>query len=150
VSDPAGFKVAFRKAVSVIPGVERVEYFGSIETSRFRPGMSDVDIIIHGHVSPRDKVRIWELLKELNTTYRLGLETAPFLHPTPFYIDSKAKEVMFRALFNGHAIVAFGPYRALGKRFAPSYGAVWRGEAKLDKVFGRLKDPLKEAFFSFT
>lgn len=150
MGDPLGFKTAFREAVLKLPGVDRVEYFGSIETTQFKQGESDVDIIIYGKVSPEDKIRIWELLKELNTRYRLGLETAPLLHPTPFYIDTKPKEILFRTLMNGHAIIAFTPYQKLGKAVMPTYGQVWRGEKTLDDILGGLKDPIKKAFFSFT
>lgn len=150
MGDVLGFKAAFRQAVLQIPGVERVEYFGSLETSQFRQGKSDADIIIYGDVSPRDKVKIWELLKELNTKYRLGLETARMLHPTPFFLDTQWKETLFRALFNGHAAVVFQPFRTLGKRIiTPTYGEVWRGEKRLDDILGRLAGPAKDAFLYF-
>ena len=150
MGDPLGFKTAFREAVAAISGVDRVEYFGSLETTQFRQGKSDVDIIIYGKVSPEDKVKIWGVLKELNTKYRLGLETAPFLHPSPFYIDTRAKQILFRTLFNGHAIVAFTPYRKLGKLFMPTYGEIWRGEKTLDDILRGLAPILKKVFFSFT
>ncbi len=42
------------------------------------------------------------------------------------------------------------PDRELGKKFMPTYGEIWRGEKRLDDVLGKLRGPLKAAFFHFT
>lgn len=149
MGDVLGFKTAFQEAASKFSGVKQVEYFGSLEATTFRQGKSDADIIIYGKVAPEDKIKIWAMLKQLNEKYRLGLETAPFLHPSPFYIDTRAKQFLFRTLFNGHAIIVFTPYREFGKAIFPTYGQIWRGERTLDNILGGLSESAKKVFFSF-
>jgi len=138
MGDVAGFKSELEKEILKYPGVRRVEFFGSIAESTFKQGKSDLDVAVHGRVSSRQKKEIAKLIKELNYKYRMGLERAPLVHPTPFYIRDRFLQFAFRESFNGHLHLAqyFEPERERLKREGPTYGDYWRGEDVRGKVIG--------------
>jgi len=130
VGDIAGFKTKFKDQVLKIPGVKRVEFFGSIVETTFRQGKSDLDVVVVGEVTPENKCRIAELVEEVSRKYNLGLETAPYMHPTPFFVRGDRELRLFRELFNGHfhLVRIFDPLREELKAKAPSYRDYWEGK----------------------
>jgi len=150
MGDIAGFKTEFQNELLKIPGVQRVDFFGSIAKTTFKQGRSDLDVVVYGQVSPRNKVKIAKLIRDLNYKYRMGLETAPMLHPTPFYVRDRFLEFAFRESFNGHLHLAhyFGPERERLKREGPTYGEYWAGEDIKRKII-ELAPPAALLFFFF-
>ncbi len=52
-------------------------------------GSSDLDVFVYGYKIPtQSKKEIISLVRQLSTKYELGLERAPWQHPTPFFIDN--------------------------------------------------------------
>ncbi|GAI37785.1 unnamed protein product, partial [marine sediment metagenome] len=99
VTNLEAFRHEFYQRVEELPGVNRVEFIGSVANGNYVPGSSDLDVFVHGHKIPRQsKKQIIALLKELNTKYELGLEQAPCQHPTPFFIDSRLSKALYRLL----------------------------------------------------
>jgi len=137
LGDIEGFKREFEARAIAFPGVTKVLFFGSIAEHKFVQGKSDVDVAIYGRVALEDKKKIREILKELNYKYGMGLERAPFLHPTPFFVPPE-REWLFRETFNGHLHLAFlfVPYRELAKRFPMwTYKDWWKWEDKLAPAY---------------
>lgn len=136
------FRREFEARAMTFPGVEAVEFFGSItEPERFRHGSSDIDVAIYGEV-PRDaKHDLRLLVRNLNAKYDLGLEEAPFLHPTPFFVEP-GQERLFSVTGNGHITIKFDPagrfltaasshYRSLFKDIELiTYAEFWRIEER--------------------
>lgn len=123
------FKEEFEKSVKGIKGVEKIEWIGSI-ANKFEVGKSDLDLIIWGDVSAKDKEKISDTIKELNDKHNLGLETAPYQHPTPFFVDNPAKRLAYDLLVPKGGLAAFEGIRGIWKRHAPTYGQVWDLEKK--------------------
>ena len=121
-----GFRQEFSQSVEALPGVSWVEFIGSVATGNFVPGSSDLDVFVHGQKIPRQsKKQALALLKELNNKYGLSLERAPYQHPTPFFIDSPLRRMLY-GLLKGRMEARW--LRAVVKRIAPSYGLIWRLE----------------------
>jgi len=129
MGDIAGFKTEFENQVLKIPRVKRVCFFGSIAETTFRQGRSDLDVVVVGEVTAENKCRIARLVEELSTKYNLGLETAPYMHPTPFFVRGDKELRLFRELFNGHfhLVRVFDPLREELKAKAPTYRDYWEG-----------------------
>lgn len=126
------FKAEFEKRVREIKGVEKVEWFGSIADT-FKVGKSDLDLIIWGDVSARDKERISHIIKDLNYKHNLGLETAPYQHPTPFFVDNAPKRLIYDLLVPKGGLANFEAFRRMWKHHAPTYGQVWRLEDRAEE-----------------
>lgn len=131
------FKKEFEERAREIEGVNKVEWMGSIADS-FRQGRSDLDLIIWGDVAAKDKEKISDMIKELNYKHSLGLETAPYQHPTPFFVDNPAKRVAYDVLVPKGGLVAFTGIRKIWKHHAPTYGQVWGLEGKVERRAPRL------------
>lgn len=123
------FKEELERRVKPIKGVERIEWFGSI-ADEFRVGSSDLDLIIWGDISAGDKEKISAIIRELNYKHNLGLEKAPYQHPTPFFIDSAAKRLLYDLLVPKGGLKAFEGVSRIWKHHAPTYGQVWALEEK--------------------
>jgi len=124
MAELAAFKQELHHRVEKLPGVNQVEFIGSVANGNYVPGSSDLDVFVHGHKIPKQsKKQIIALLKELNAKYELGLEKAPCQHPTPFFIDSPLSKALYR-LLKGRMEARL--LRATVKKVAPSYGFVWR------------------------
>lgn len=125
------FKQEFRQIVEALPGVSRVEFTGSIATSNYIPGSSDLDVFVHGHKIPtQSKKQAIDFVRELNTKYELGLEGAPCQHPTPFFIDTRLRKELYRS-FKGRMELHW--LRAVVKKVATSYGFMWRLQQKKEE-----------------
>jgi len=136
MGDKASFMDEFEQRVSAIPGVERVEFFGSILTDKFVQGRSDIDVAVFGEVSAEDKHRIRLLIRDLSKKYDMKLEQVPFLHPTPFFVPPK-REKIFRETFNGHLhlIRLAEPIRRLIKKYPPlTHDGYWRLEERFARI----------------
>lgn len=119
------FKRELEERVAKIEGVDKVEWFGSIADTTFRQGKSDLDLIIWGKVAAKDKEMVSDIIKELNYKHELGLETAPYQHPTPFFVDNPAKELLYDVLVPKGLLAHFKGVRQIWRHHAPSYGQVW-------------------------
>lgn len=139
----AGFRADFRGQVLRVPGVKAVHFFGSAAGTEptlrgfgessgrvFRPGKSDLDVVVEGKVSDSDKERIDKLIEDLNYKHSLGLETAGYMHPTPFYVENWLDRTAFREAFDGHLhlVQLFSRLRERVKAKAPTYGDYWAGK----------------------
>jgi len=114
----------YQHTVECLPGVTSVEFIGSIVTGGFVPGSSDFDCFVHSVSIPKKTKRLAiTLVRQLNAKYGLGLERVPYQHPTPFFIDSHIKRLLYR-LLKGRWELRW--LRATVKRIAPSHGLVWR------------------------
>ncbi|RLC73320.1 MAG: hypothetical protein DRI26_01135 [Chloroflexi bacterium] len=147
MGDIAGFKAEFEREVLKIPGVRRVEFFGSIAKTTFIQGKSDLDVIVIGEVSPENKCRIAKLLEEVSKKYNLGLESAPYMHPTPFFVRGDKELRVFRELFDGHLhlVRVFEPLREELKARAPTYRDYWEGKPVREEL--RRITPLVDILF---
>jgi len=97
MADTISFMREFKRQVEVLPGVRSVEFFGSVlNPRRFKPGKSDVDVVIKGNPDQDTKDKIRRILKELSGKYGLQMEKSPYLHPVPFYIHGVAEELLFK------------------------------------------------------
>ena len=126
------FKREFEERAKEIEGIEKVEWFGSI-ADKFQQGESDLDLIIWGDVAAKDKEKVSDTIKKLNYKHDLGLETAPYQHPTPFFVDNPAKRVAYDVLVPKGALAAFGGVRRIWKHHAPTYGQIWKLEERIQK-----------------
>lgn len=135
------FMKEFTEKVEEIPSVDIVEFFGSIHTSKWQTGKSDVDVIVHGNNIPAEiKMEIVLKLRGLNTKYGLQLEMARCCHPTPFFLDDLQRTIAFKNMMNGHShIVEIG--RQLLKQSAPTYGEIWAMEDSI-KIIENFLPPL--------
>lgn len=125
------FKEEFRQCVEALPGINRVEFIGSIARGDYIPGSSDLDAFVHGQKIPRQsKKQAIALLRELSMKHELGLERAPYQHPTPFFIDTRLRKELYRS-FKGRMELHW--LRAVVKKVAPSYGFVWRLQQKKEE-----------------
>jgi len=116
------FREEYRRAVSQLPGVTGVEFIGSVVNGNFNPGNSDLDVFVHRNRIPRaSKRKARKLVRELSSKYGLGLDTAPYQHPTPFFIDGPIRKALYHLLKGRHD----APWlRAAVKKIAPSYGLI--------------------------
>jgi len=127
------FKREFGERAGAIEGVEEIEWLGSMADT-FVQGTSDLDLVIRGSVSAKGKEKVSSIIKELNYKYALGLETAPYQHPTPFYVDNPAKEVGYDLLVSKGGLAIFEGIRKIWKHHAPTYGQVWELEERTRKM----------------
>jgi len=134
------FKKEYTRKMMSDPNITDVRFFGSAhETWRWRQGHSNVDIIIEGDHIPRDvKLKGLKLVGTLNYKYHLGLETTPFYHPTPFYIDSlvvdPVSDIAPRLKFITMPLRAV--MKAIGKagKWPVTHGDVWDNIDKLPRI----------------
>ena len=128
MAKPEAFKQEFRRSVEALPGVSRVEFTGSIARDDYIPGGSDLNVFVHGHKIPRrSKKQAIALLRELSIKHELRLERAPYQHPTPFFIDSPLRRMLYN-LLRGRMELRW--LRARVKQIAPSHGSVWRRQQR--------------------
>lgn len=132
-------------------GIQRIKFFGSFITDRWKHGVSDIDIAIYGaNISASTKYQISQILRHLNSKYGLMLENVRCAHPTPFFLDSQTKVRLFQQTMKGHSkIVEFG--RDFMKHNALTYHEVWAFEdsikafensfpvPKLSKIFDKFR-----------
>ncbi len=83
-----------RHQVGQLPGVKRVEFFGSVVTPGFRPGKSDLDMVVEGAISPQTKRRVVALIQDANQRHGLRLEESPYLHPVPFFVTNPVAKAL--------------------------------------------------------
>lgn len=140
------FKEEFEKRAKAIKGVEKIEWFGSI-ADKFELGKSDLDLVIWGDVSAKDKEEISDTIKELNDKHNLGLETAPYQHPTPFFVDNPAKRLAYDLLVPKGGLAAFKGIRGIWKRHAPTYSQVWHLEEKVQKKSPTLAKIIRGVYY---
>ncbi|OPY38188.1 MAG: hypothetical protein A4E35_00610 [Methanoregula sp. PtaU1.Bin051] len=121
----------FKREVENLPHIERVDFFGSILSSNWKIGKSDVDVIVCGNdIPPTRKREIVLIFRDLNRKYGLQLETVRCCHPTPFFLDSPQRIQMFQEMIKGHShILEFG--RRWLKQNAPTYKEIWAMEDSL-------------------
>jgi len=86
--DQEGFLAEVQDGVLRFPGVKRVEFYGSVLSNHFKPGHSDLDMVVEGRLANDTKLRIIELLRDADKKYAMGLETAPHLHPVPIFVPT--------------------------------------------------------------
>ncbi len=96
-----GFFVDLRHQVGQLPGVKRVEFFGSVVTPRFRPGKSDLDMVVEGAISPQTKRRVVALIQDANQRHGLRLEESPYLHPVPFFVTNRLSKALLLGMARG-------------------------------------------------
>ena len=131
----------FKEKVEKMPHVDKVELFGSILTSKWELGKSDVDVIVYGNNIPaKTKREIVLIIRDLNKKFRLQLEMVRCCHPTPFFLDSPQRIQMFQKMKSGHShIVELG--RQFLKQNAPTYNETWAMEDSLI-IIEKLLPPL--------
>jgi len=125
------FMKEFKEKVENLPNVERVKFFGSILSSKWKIGKFDVDVIVCGNNIPATiKREIFLIFRDLNEKYGLQLETVRCCHPTPFFLDSPQRIRMFKEMIKEHShIMKFG--RLWLKQNAPIYKEIWAMEDSL-------------------
>ncbi|MCX9012559.1 MAG: nucleotidyltransferase domain-containing protein [Candidatus Methanoperedens sp.] len=128
------FMQEFESECLSLPGIQRVEFFGSFNTDNWKHGISDIDISIYGeNISGDTKYQVIQILRRLNNKYGLMLENVRCAHPTPFFLDSPVRIQLFQQLMKGHSeIIELG--RNFMKQNAHTYRDVWASEDSV-KVF---------------
>lgn len=129
MADTISFMNDFKDQARKLEGIERIEFFGSItDPNRFRPGKSDVDLIIYGHPSDQTKIEIRQLLSRLSDKYGIHVQESPYLHPVPFYIQNIYGDRVFDIIIRKGYMPSFlqewrkaekaGPSLTVGERWA--------------------------------
>jgi len=96
VADTTVFINEFIDMAKAMEGIDKIQFFGSIlNPERFRPGRSDVDLVIWGTPTREAKQRIRQILKNLSDKYGLEMEKAYYHHPVPFYIQDILGKIAF-------------------------------------------------------
>ncbi|GEM_PF-4923068 len=143
------FVEEFEEEVEGLPKVKEVEFLGSITRGAFdsgknlegyRFGESDIDVVIHGdNISSEVKRKIGDTFKNLVRKYNLGVEKAPFQHPSPIFIDSLLRRILYNVFKSGYINVE--GLRQWLKHTAPPHEIVWEIEKikesmeKLERTF---------------
>lgn len=97
MADTIAFMNEFISRIGKLSGIDRIQFFGSIlEPMRFRPGKSDLDLLIYGNPSAETKWIIRKTIIELSDKYSLFIDRGPYMHPTPFYITNVVGDTMFK------------------------------------------------------
>jgi len=132
-TDLNDFMNEFKEKVEKYSSVDNVEFFGSIKTSDWKVGKSDIDIKVFGNNIPgKTKRKIRQLLRVLNKKYNLKLGKARCCHPTPFFLDSPQRRQGFNQMMKGHSPVVQIARQVL-KENAPTYEEVWQMEENVKK-----------------
>lgn len=129
MADTISFMNEFKDQARRLEGVNKIEFFGSIiDPNRFRPGKSDVDLIIYGQPSDPTKQKIRQLLSRLSDKYGIQIEKSPYLHPVPFYIQNIVGDRTFDIIIRKGNMPSFlqewrkaekaGPSLTVGERWA--------------------------------
>lgn len=131
MANTISFMNEFKDQARRLPGIVTIEFFGSIiDPNRFRPGKSDVDLIIYGNPSEQTKLKIRQLLKFYSDKYDIMIDKVPYLHPTPFYIQDIVAERTFDiAVRKGYTGIFLQEWRRAEKQ-APrlTVGDRWAGK----------------------
>ena len=125
------FQERFTEDALDTPGVTDVKFFGSFEEPRFKPGRSDIDIWIGGHVSKDNQRKLTEDVIKLNDLLDLGLETACYEHPTPVF-EGKVYSESFRKVaydeeLDSKTLSQLGNiYRKAAKKVCIPHELIWK------------------------
>ncbi len=90
-----------RHQVGQLPGVKRVEFFGSVVTPRFKPGRSDLDMVVEGTMSPQVKRQVVVLIQDANRRHGLRLGESSYLHPVPFFVTNRLSKALLLGMARG-------------------------------------------------